>query len=45
MVQLKGAQTAGVEFEWLRTYPLCVALAATHPFTRLKICSVAKGRC
>jgi len=36
MVQLKGAQTAGIEFESLRTYPLCVSLAATHPFTRLK---------
>jgi DNA-binding transcriptional LysR family regulator len=36
IVQLKGAQTAGIEFELLRTYPLCVALAATHPFTRLK---------
>ena len=36
MVQLKGAQTAGVEFELLRTYPLCVAPAATHPFARLK---------
>jgi DNA-binding transcriptional LysR family regulator len=34
--QLKGAQTAGIEFELLRTFPLCVALAATHPFTRLK---------
>jgi DNA-binding transcriptional LysR family regulator len=34
--QLKGAQTAGIEFELLRTYPLCVALAATHPFTRQK---------
>ena len=36
MVQLKGAQTAGIEFELLRTYPLCVALAVTHPFARLK---------
>src|SRR5258708_23293528 len=36
IVQLKGAQTAGIEFELLRTYPLCVALAATHPFARLK---------
>jgi DNA-binding transcriptional LysR family regulator len=36
IIQLKGAQTAGIEFELLRTYPLCVALAATHPFTRLK---------
>jgi DNA-binding transcriptional LysR family regulator len=44
MVQLKGAQTAGIEFELLRTHPLCVALTATHPFTRLKICPVAEGR-
>jgi DNA-binding transcriptional LysR family regulator len=36
MVQLKAAQTAGIEFELLRTYPLCVALAVTHPFARLK---------
>jgi DNA-binding transcriptional LysR family regulator len=34
--QLKGAQTAGIEFELLHTYSLCVAVAATHPFTRLK---------
>ncbi len=34
--QLNGGQTAGIEFELLRTYPLCVALAATHPFARLK---------
>src|SRR6267142_723558 len=36
MVELFGAQTAGIEFELLRTYPLCVALAAAHPFARLK---------
>jgi DNA-binding transcriptional LysR family regulator len=36
IAQLKGAQTAGIDFELLRTYPLGVMLAATHPFTRLK---------
>ena len=36
MVRPNGEQTAGIEFELLRTYPLCVALAAAHPFTRLK---------
>jgi DNA-binding transcriptional LysR family regulator len=36
MVQLKGAQTAGIEFELLRTYPLCVAVTPAHPFARLK---------
>src|SRR3984893_18515632 len=34
--QLEGTQIAGIEFELLRTYPFCVALAATHPFARLK---------
>src|SRR6266853_6607385 len=29
-------QTAGIEFELLRTYPLCVAITAAHPFARLK---------
>jgi DNA-binding transcriptional LysR family regulator len=36
MVRPDGEQTAGIEFELLRTYPLCVALPAAHPFTRLK---------
>ena len=36
MVEPTGDQTAGIEFELLRTYPLCVALPASHPFTRLK---------
>jgi DNA-binding transcriptional LysR family regulator len=36
MHQLKGMQTAGIEFESLRTYPLCVAVVPAHPFTRLK---------
>src|SRR2546429_3426901 len=33
MVQPSGEQTAGVEFEALRTYPLCVAMTAAHPFS------------
>src|SRR2546425_8420861 len=36
MVEPFGEQTAGIEFELLRTYPLSVAMAATHPFSRLK---------
>jgi DNA-binding transcriptional LysR family regulator len=36
MPQLNGAQTAGIEFELLRTYPLCVAVTPAHPFARLK---------
>jgi DNA-binding transcriptional LysR family regulator len=36
MVQPIGAQAAGIEFELLRTYPLCVAVARAHPFARLK---------
>jgi DNA-binding transcriptional LysR family regulator len=31
-----GEQIAGFEFELLRAYPLCVAVAAAHPFARLK---------
>src|SRR5258706_11356994 len=34
--QPNGGQTAGIEFELLRTYPLCVAMTATHPFARRK---------
>ena len=42
MVQLTGEQTAGIEFELLRTYPWCVALSAAHPFARLKSISLEK---
>ena len=35
-VQPIGEQSAGIEFEVLRTYPLGVAMSATHPFARLK---------
>src|SRR3989442_922054 len=31
-----GDETAGIQFELLRTYPWCVAMTATHPFARLK---------
>jgi DNA-binding transcriptional LysR family regulator len=42
MVQPTGAQTVGIEFEFLRTYPWCVALSAAHPFARLKSISLEK---
>ena len=42
MVQPTGEQTAGIEFELLRTYPWCVALSAAHPFARLKSISLEK---
>ena len=31
-----GDQTAGIQFEVLRTYPLCVAMTTAHPFARMK---------
>jgi DNA-binding transcriptional LysR family regulator len=36
MVQPADNQTAGIQFEVLRTYPLCVAMTAVHPFARMK---------
>jgi len=36
MVPPIGDQAAGIDFEVLRTYPLCVAMTAAHPFARLK---------
>src|SRR5688572_13569651 len=42
MVQPADEQTTGIEFEVLRTYPLCVALAAGHPFARLKSITLEK---
>ena len=36
MVQPTGEQTAGIEFELLRTFPLWVAMSGAHPFARLK---------
>src|SRR5438876_5373749 len=40
--QPNGGQTAGIQFELLRTYPLCVALTAAHPFARLKSVTLEK---
>src|SRR5712671_4290890 len=37
-----GDETAGIQFELLRTYPLCVAMTAAHPFARLKSVSLDK---
>src|SRR6266705_1194831 len=42
MVPPAGDQTAGIQFEVLRTYPLCVAMTAVHPFARLKSVSLDK---
>ena len=36
MVQPAGDQTAGIQFEVLRTYPLCVVMTTMHPFARMK---------
>jgi DNA-binding transcriptional LysR family regulator len=36
MVPPAGGQTAGIQFEVLRTYPLCVAMTAMHPLARMK---------
>jgi DNA-binding transcriptional LysR family regulator len=36
MVQPADNLTAGIQFEVLRTYPLCVAMTAVHPFARMK---------
>jgi len=36
MVEPTGEQTAGIEFELLRTSPLWVVMTAAHPFARLK---------
>src|SRR6266705_2309039 len=36
MVPPPGDLTTGIQFEVLRTYPLCVALTAVHPFARMK---------
>ncbi len=42
MVSPGGDQTAGIEFELLRTYPLCVAMIAGHPFARMKAVPLEK---
>jgi DNA-binding transcriptional LysR family regulator len=36
MVPPAGDQTAGIQCEVLRTYPLCVVMTAMHPFARMK---------
>ena len=42
MVEPTGEQTADIEFELLRTYPLCVAMTVAHPFARLKSITLEK---
>lgn len=42
MPETTTLQTAGIEFETLRTYPICVALGRTHPFARLKTVPMEK---
>src|SRR2546425_1058467 len=42
MVPPAGDQTAGIQFEVLRTYPLCVAMTGMHPFARMKSISLEK---
>src|SRR5258706_726151 len=42
MVPPADDQTAGIQFEVLRTYPLCVAMTAAHPFARLKSITLEK---
>jgi hypothetical protein len=36
MPDAAALQSEGLEFEALRNYPICVALAPTHRFARLK---------
>src|SRR5438552_8428515 len=36
MVQPADDLTTGIQFEVMRTYPLCVAMTAVHPFARMK---------
>ncbi len=42
MPGVAGLQPGGLEFETLRSYPLCVALAPTHRFARLKSITLEK---
>ena len=42
MPETTKTQTAGIEFEVLRTYPICVALAPAHPLARLKAIPLEK---
>jgi DNA-binding transcriptional LysR family regulator len=41
-VEPTGEQSAGIEFEVLRTYSLGVAMSAAHPFARLKSITLEK---
>jgi len=43
VLQPTGLQIAGIEFESLHTYPLCVAVTAAHPFARLKSVALEKA--
>jgi DNA-binding transcriptional LysR family regulator len=42
MIEPMGGRAAGIQFEPLRHYPVCVALTASHPFAQLKSVSVEK---
>jgi DNA-binding transcriptional LysR family regulator len=42
MLQPIGEEAAGIEFESLRNYPLCVAVAPAHPFAGLKTIPLQK---
>lgn len=42
MPEAVNTQTAGMQFEVLRSYPICAALAPAHPLTRLKSLSLEK---
>jgi DNA-binding transcriptional LysR family regulator len=42
MPELSNLKTEGIEFEALRSYPYCVALAPKHPLTRLKAIPLEK---
>ena len=42
MPEVSNLQTDGIEFEALRSYPYCVALAPKHPLTRLKAIPLEK---
>jgi DNA-binding transcriptional LysR family regulator len=43
MPKVEGLQTRGLEFEALRTYPICVALAPTHRFANSKSITLEKA--
>jgi DNA-binding transcriptional LysR family regulator len=43
MPKVEGLQTRGLEFDVLRTYPICVALAPTHRFASSKSITLEKA--